>query len=119
METGANGFMGRRDFVQGMMALLAAVQGMAVAGVARGQAATPAARGGTGGSGGTVAPRDNLVGVQMGPHTLLDEGIEHAMDLCQETAAINTLVIYSHAYGGDLRKQLNVLATDHGVPVKD
>jgi hypothetical protein len=55
----------------------------------------------------------------MGPHTLLDEGIEHVMDLCQETAGVNAMFVYSHAYGGDLKKQLNVLATDHGVPPKD
>jgi hypothetical protein len=60
-----------------------------------------------------------LVGVQMGPHTMLDEGIEHCLDLIQKTAAIDTVFVYSHAYGGDLRKAANLLATDHGVPVKD
>src|SRR5262245_44320305 len=62
---------------------------------------------------------DGLVGIQMGPHTMCDEGIDRVLDLIQDTAAINTLFIYSHAYGGDLRKQLNVLATDHGVPPRD
>jgi hypothetical protein len=60
-----------------------------------------------------------MVGVQMGPHTMLDEGIEHCLDFCQQTAGFNTLMVYSHAYGGDLKKPLNYLATDHGVPVKD
>ena len=60
-----------------------------------------------------------MVGVQMGPHTMLDEGIEHTLDLIQKTAAIDTIFVYSHAYGGDLRKPLTMLATDHGVPVKD
>src|SRR3954471_2788111 len=39
---------------------------------------------------------DPLVGIQMGPHTMLDEGIEHVMDLCQETASIDTLFTYCH-----------------------
>jgi hypothetical protein len=59
-----------------------------------------------------------LIGVQMGPHTMCDEGIEHSLDICQKTGAIDTLMVYSHAYGGDLRKPLTMLATDHGVPVK-
>jgi hypothetical protein len=61
----------------------------------------------------------SMVGMQMGPHTMLDEGIEHCLDLIQKTAATNTIFVYSHAYGGDLRKPLNLLAADHGVPVKD
>jgi hypothetical protein len=64
-------------------------------------------------------PSPAMVGIQMGPHTMLDEGIERCLDLIQKTAAINTLFVYSHAYGGDLRKPLNLLAKDHGVPVKD
>ena len=55
----------------------------------------------------------------MGPHTMLDEGIDRCLDLIQETAAINTLFIYSHAYGGDLHKPLQWLATDHGVAPRD
>jgi hypothetical protein len=63
--------------------------------------------------------RGNLVGIQMGPHTMLDEGIERCLDLIKDTAAIDTLLVYSHAYGGDLRKPLNWLATDHGTPPRD
>lgn len=59
-----------------------------------------------------------MVGIQMGPHTILDEGFDRCLDLIQRTAAINTLFVYSHAYGGDLKKPLNWLATDHGVPPK-
>jgi hypothetical protein len=65
------------------------------------------------------APANNLVGIQMGPHTLLDEGIEHALDLIQETAAINALFVYSHAYGGDLKKDPRILAQDHGIVPPD
>jgi hypothetical protein len=60
-----------------------------------------------------------LIGVQMGAHTMLDEGIEPALDLCRETADIDTLFCYSHAYGGDVRKPIEWLATDHGKPPID
>ncbi|HEX2457794.1 MAG TPA: hypothetical protein VHI99_29120 [Vicinamibacterales bacterium] len=32
---------------------------------------------------------DPFVGIQMGPHTMLDEGIEHCLDLIGRTAAVN------------------------------
>jgi hypothetical protein len=57
--------------------------------------------------------------IQMGPHTMLDEGIERCLDLIQETAAINALMIYSHTYHGDIRKPAPLLAADHGVPPRD
>ncbi len=60
-----------------------------------------------------------LIGVQMGAHTMLDEGIEPCLDLCRETAAVDTLFTYSHAYGGDVRKPIEWLATDHGKPPID
>ena len=69
---------------------------------------------------GEAQPRREVFNaIQMGPHSMLDEGIEHTLDLIQETAAINTLMIYSHTYHGDLRKPPQMLATDHGVPVRD
>ncbi len=60
-----------------------------------------------------------MVGMQVGPHTMLDEGVERSLDLIQKTAGVNTIFVYSHAYGGDLRKAPNLLAPDHGVPVRD
>ena len=57
--------------------------------------------------------------IQMGPHTILDEGIEPCLDLIQETAGINALMIYSHTYHGDIRKPAQMLATDHGVPPRE
>jgi hypothetical protein len=65
----------------------------------------------------TPAPRFN--GVQMGPHTMLDEGIDRCLDLIQETAAINAVMVYSHTYHGDIRKPPQLLATDHGVPPRE
>src|SRR5438067_12055892 len=54
--------------------------------------------------------------IQMGPHTMLDEGMEHCLDLIQETAGINALMIYSHTYHDDIRKPPQLLATDNVVP---
>ncbi len=65
------------------------------------------------------AAEGRLIGVQMGAHTMLDEGIEPCLDLCRETAGIDTLFTYSHAYGGDVRKPIEWLATDHGKPPID
>jgi hypothetical protein len=66
----------------------------------------------------TSTPRrmaDPFVGIQMGPHTMLDEGIEHCLDLIGRTAAVNAVMTYSHAFHGDLRKPIQFLAPDHGV----
>ncbi len=63
----------------------------------------------------TVAPR--FVGIQMGPHSLLDEGIEHTLDLIKDTAGVNAVFTYSHAYNGDVLKPNQ--ANDHGVPLRD
>ena len=58
--------------------------------------------------------------IQMGPHTMLDEGIERCLlDLIQDTAAINALMVYSHTYHDDLKKPPAVLAADHGVRPRD
>ena len=92
---------GRRDFLKGMMAL-PALSGVAEEAAA--QAAPPSAL---------------FNAIQMGPHTMLDEGIDRCLDLIQETAGINVLMVYSHTYHGDLRKPPQFLATDHGVPPRD
>ncbi len=63
-------------------------------------------------------PAGTFNGIQMGPHTILDEGIEHTLDLIGETAAINAVMPYSHAYNAALVKRLSDRA-DHGVPLTD
>src|SRR3954467_927228 len=65
-----------------------------------------------------MAPATGFVGIQMGPHTMLDEGIEHTLDLIQETAAINAVMPYSHGYNNAFVKPLRSRA-DHGVPLAD
>ena len=69
--------VGRGDFLRQLAALVAAAPfGLpSSAGVQPGASAAPRRV--------PVAPPDNLVGIQMGAHTMLDEGIEHALDLCQ------------------------------------
>ena len=67
---------------------------------------------------GLAAP-ERFNAIQIGPHTILDEGIEPCLDLIQETAGINALMVYSHTYHGDLRKPPQLLATDHGVAPRD
>lgn len=55
----------------------------------------------------------------MGPHSLLDEGIDQVLDFLQEEAAMNSLMIYSHTYYSSGRKPLRVLAHDHATPPRD
>ena len=65
-----------------------------------------------------MAPAGTFNGIQMGPHTMLDEGIEHTLDLIAETAGITAVMPYSHAYNAALVKPLRDRA-DHGVPLTD
>jgi hypothetical protein len=65
-----------------------------------------------------AAPAGTFNGIQMGPHTILDEGIEHTLDLIADTAGVNVVMPYSHAYNAALVKPLRDRA-DHGVPLTD
>ncbi len=91
----------RRDFLKG----LAALPAVAAAAAAEQQA--------------PVRKPELFNAIQMGPHTILDEGIDRCLDLIQETAGINCLMIYSHTYHGDIRKPAQMLAQDHGVPPRE
>ncbi|TFH35137.1 MAG: hypothetical protein E4G95_07275 [Bacteroidia bacterium] len=65
-------------------------------------------------------PGETFVGIQMSPHTMLDEGIEQCLDLCKEKAGVNAVFPYSHAFHTrSLGKPLQNLATDHGKPPRD
>ncbi len=59
----------------------------------------------------------------MGPHSMLDEGIDRVLDRLQTDAAVNTVMVYSHTYytadGIRAKRRPEVLAPDHGVPVRD
>lgn len=56
-----------------------------------------------------------LSGMQIAPHSLLDEGIGQCLDFVKDQAAVNTLFCYTQTYhaGG---APMNVLATDHPKP---
>lgn len=57
-----------------------------------------------------------FVGVQIAPHNILDEGMDHCLDLLAETARVNALLLYSHKYYSATGRPAGVLAPDHGVP---
>jgi hypothetical protein len=61
---------------------------------------------------------DLLVGVQIGPFSFYDEGIDQVLDLLQRTAGVNTVIPYSQTYYGGKSRSTELLA-DHGVPLKD
>lgn len=68
-------------------------------------------------------PSWRFVGIQMGPHSMLDEGIDRVLDRLQGECGINSLLIYSHTYytadGIRRKRTAKVLAQDHGVPARD
>ena len=104
----------RRHFLGSMAAMVAAVAA-SKAGLAN--AITSFAPG-------IPSPKNALnkavIGIQMSPHTMLDEGIEHCLDLIKSTAEVNAVFPYSHAFHtSTLGKPLRDLATDHGKPVRD
>jgi len=59
-----------------------------------------------------------LSGIQIAAYSIFDEGVERCLDTLQEKAAINALFLYSQTYHIGYTPK-NVLATDHGVPVRD
>ena len=65
-----------------------------------------------------VEKQEPLVGVQIAPVSLLDEGIESCLDKLRDTAGVNALFIYSQTYHAGTRPKI-VLAADHGIPVRE
>jgi hypothetical protein len=57
--------------------------------------------------------------VQIQPFSFYDEGISRVLDTLQETAGINGLLVYSHLYNAGTDSPKEVLADDHGVPVRE
>jgi len=114
---GAGSGIDRRDFTKRMVAMIAAVEvSLQEVGVGR-LRVQPAP------SGPQPVPRlpeDVIVGIQMSPHTMLDQGIEVCLDFIQETAALNMVMPYTHAFHTTtLGKPLHQLATDHPTPPRD
>jgi len=71
----------------------------------------------------STAPSVRFVGIQMGPHSMLDEGIERVLDRLQDECGITSVMVYSHTYytadGIRRKRTASVLAQDHGVPARD
>ena len=109
-----NQAIGRREFMRSVVAMLATTEaalGSSVKSNAREDKDTVNKL--------VKKPNAPVIGIQMGPHTMLDEGIEHVLDLIQDNAEINTVMIYSHSFHSNLRKPTQFLAPDHGVPLKE
>ncbi len=64
---------------------------------------------------------EKFIGIQVGSHSLFDEGIDHVLDTVQEAAGVNAVFVYSHMYhhGFANGRTLNALAPDHSVPPQD
>ncbi len=109
--------IGRRGFVQRLAAMIAAAEvgfdTMGVGGLPGHE--LPKAPHGL-----PKLPDDAVVGIQMSPHTMLYEGIGPCLDLIRQTAAVNVVMPYSHAFHtSTLGKPVRDLAADHGKPPKD
>jgi hypothetical protein len=106
----------RRDFIKQAATMApGAAAAVAMVNTVRGQdAAIPSEKA----TGGTPVATAKFVGIQMGPHTMLDEGIEHTLDLIGEAAGVNAVMPYSHGYNGAFIKALRDRA-DHGIPLTD
>jgi hypothetical protein len=59
-----------------------------------------------------------LIGIQVGGHSLLDEGIDHCLDTIQSTCQANAIFLYSHSYYAAHGRSPELYA-DHGLPIKD
>lgn len=64
--------------------------------------------------------KDKFVGIQLGAHSVYDEGIDQCLDLIQETSAANALLVYSYTHVGFAAGRTpDAIAPDHGVLVRD
>lgn len=68
----------------------------------------------------TVQPSQGaFVGVQLGSHSVFDEGADHCLDVLRETAGVNAVFVYAMTYQGFSKgRALGALAPDHGVPLR-
>ncbi|MBN1386832.1 MAG: hypothetical protein JW965_00185 [Bacteroidales bacterium] len=106
----------RRKFVRDLSTLIAAG---AATDLSMGAIPFPFITGNTS-AGSAIKQGKTFVGIQMSPHTMLDEGIEACLDLIAETAGVNAVFPYSHAFHtSSLGKPVRYLAKDHGKPPRD
>lgn len=62
---------------------------------------------------------EKFIGIQLGPQSVFDEGVDHVLDLLKRTALINGLLVYSHTYQRFARSRPLEGMADHGVPIRD
>lgn len=62
---------------------------------------------------------DHFIGIQLGPQSVYDEGVDHCLDMIQEHGGVNTIIVSTHSYYGAHGRSAAALASDHGVPVRD
>lgn len=55
-----------------------------------------------------------FVGVQLGSHSVFDEGVEHVLDTLRATAHVNAVFVYSHAYQNFMKNRPAEGLADHG-----
>lgn len=109
----------RRDFIREVAAVTAISQAALAGEVRAGAAPDFSAQKEFHGTPQEKGPRDTFVGIQMGPHSLFDEGFEPCLDFIQQTAAVNAVLVYSQSYFVDSRRPSETLARDHGLPFKE
>lgn len=64
--------------------------------------------------------KEKFIGVQLGSHSVFDEGAEHCLDVLQETAGINAVFVYATTYQGFAKERdPDVISPDHDTPVRD
>jgi hypothetical protein len=102
----------RRDFIRDVAAISAISPLGPAATVTVQQAAAPS-------SARKTLSADTFIGIQMGPHSLFDEGIERCLNLMRDPAAVHAVMVYSQTYHMDMRRPRQTLAPDHGVPLKE
>jgi hypothetical protein len=59
-----------------------------------------------------------FIGVQLGSHSIFDEGVDHVLDVLQQKARINTLLLYNHAYQRFAQNRPAEGLADHGRGVR-
>ncbi len=64
---------------------------------------------------------EKFLGIQLGSHSVFDEGADQVLNILEDTAGINSLFVYSHMHhhGFSTKRNLGALAPDHGVTPKD
>ena len=59
-----------------------------------------------------------FTGIQITPHSIIDEGIDNCLDLLQEKGSVDTLMLNPYNFYGAMGRPLELMA-DHGVPKID